>query len=399
MFCYTQIVAASIHKNTRLLTWFNLFEDFRPYHPIEVLYFFQVTGSFALSLLILSIYTLSSSIFEVPTGVLSDMIGRRKTIILGSLSATIGLILYAIGGSFWILAAGAVVGGLARSFFSGNNEALLHDSLAQEGKEGEYAEFLGRTSSMFQIGLAMSALLGGFIANVSFGWVLWLSVIPQFTCFLLSFRFIEPKVHVEKTTNVFHHLKGALKRFKENYKLRTLSLASIIDYGIGQTMHPFSSVFVATLWPIWGVGIYSFLNHFFAFISFWFAGRVIKKFNALKTLLGGKALSNVLNLIAYGYPTILSPIIVPITSLFFGFKTTAENSLMQKEFTNEQRATMGSINAFGGNLFFAIFAFAFGLAADRLGPARSLLVGEILLVPLLILYWKLFSHDRKIRSV
>lgn len=138
----------SSHKNIRLLTIFNLLLDFRPYAPIEILYFLQVTGSFATSLLIFSIATISACLAEVPTGLLSDMVGRRKTIILGSLCSTLGIALYAVGGSFWVLAAGAVFSGISKSFFSGNNDALLHDTLTQENQEHRYAEIVGKTSSI-----------------------------------------------------------------------------------------------------------------------------------------------------------------------------------------------------------------------------------------------------------
>jgi hypothetical protein len=159
-------------------------------------------------------------------------------------------------------------------------------------------------------------------------------------------------------------------------------------------MFSFISAFVVMLWPVWAVGISRFFNHLLAFISFWFAGRVMKKYEPLKTLLSGKIFSHMLNLIAFGVPTVASPALASVTSIFFGFKVTAENTLLQREFTDAQRATMGSLNAFFGSLFFAVFAFFFGLVADGLGPARTLLIGELLLLPILFIYLRLFSHHR-----
>jgi len=146
-----------LHKNIRLLTWHNFFTDFRPYAPVAILYFSAVSGSFALGLSVFSIEMLSSSVFEVPTGIVSDIVGRRKTIILGSLMAVLALILYALGTHYYILAIGSIFAGLARSFYSGNNQALLHDSLRQNHQEEEYAQYSGKTSSMFQWALAASA--------------------------------------------------------------------------------------------------------------------------------------------------------------------------------------------------------------------------------------------------
>ena len=55
-----------------------------------------------------------------------------------------------LGGSFAMLAVGAILEGLSFALFSGNNSALLYDSLQEENREAEYGEFEGKTSSMFQ---------------------------------------------------------------------------------------------------------------------------------------------------------------------------------------------------------------------------------------------------------
>jgi MFS family permease len=104
------------HRNIRILKWFNFFIDFRLYAPIAILYFSKVTGSFALGMSIFSITMIASALFELPTGIFSDKIGRRKTVILGATAAVLFSIFYAIGGSFWMIAIGAVFEGLSRSF-------------------------------------------------------------------------------------------------------------------------------------------------------------------------------------------------------------------------------------------------------------------------------------------
>ena len=69
-------------QNIRILTWFTFFTDFKLYAPLAIIYFAQVSGSFALGMAIFSIARISSALFEIPTGVFSDRIGRKKTIIL-----------------------------------------------------------------------------------------------------------------------------------------------------------------------------------------------------------------------------------------------------------------------------------------------------------------------------
>jgi hypothetical protein len=51
----------------------------------------------------------------------------------------------------------------------------------------------------------------------------------------------------------------------------------------------------------------------------------------------------------------------------------SKSSLMQKEFTDEQRATMGSLNSLAGSLFFSLISVMLGLVADQVGPTKALL--------------------------
>ena len=383
-----------LHRNIKLLTWFNFFTDFRPYAPVAIIYFASVTGSYSLGLAVFSIEMLSASIFELPTGILSDFIGRRKTIIFGALMAVLTLICYAVGTNFLILMIGSIFAGLARSFYSGNNEAFLHDSLKEYGQEEDYAEHSGKTSSMFQWALAGSALFGGIVAYFSFSVVMWLSLIPQLICLYISFLMIEPKIQDKSDkTNIYSHIKEAILKFKENSKLRLLSIASVFDYGVGETMYQFSSAFIALLWPVWAVGIYRMLSNILAAIGMNISGKVIKKCGYFKSFMPSKIYSHIVSLVAVIFPTVFSPLLMASSSFSYGIGSVAQNSMFQKEFTDKQRATMGSLNSLAGNLFFALFAFLFGFIADKLSPGQALIIGELIVLPVILIYWRLFKKD------
>ncbi|HYF05169.1 MAG TPA: hypothetical protein VEA59_03270 [Patescibacteria group bacterium] len=67
---------------------------------------------------------------------------------------------------------------------------------------------------------------------------------------------------------------------------------------------------------------------------------------------------------------------------------------MQERFTDQQRATMGSLNALAGSICFAIFAYIIGLFADKHGPAQAILLANILAVPNILLYWLAYKKNR-----
>lgn len=383
-----------IVRNIRLLSWLNFCTDFVFFAPVAILYFAHVTGSYALGMSIFSLAYVSSAIFEVPTGIISDLVGRKKTTILGAASSVLCVALYAIGGSYWWLALGALLQGLSRAFYSGNNDALLHDTLREIGKENEYHTYLGKTSSMFQVALAAASLMGGFMAARSYALVMWASVIPQICALLISTQIVEPKILNKKSTNIYSHLFESLKYFKENRKLRLLSIASAIKFGLGESGYFLRSAFIAGLWPLWAIGIASSLANTAAAASYYFSGRVIDRFKPFHVLNFEIISNRVMNLLALVFPNIISPALLGASGLTFGVGWVALGSLLQKEFSLKQRATMGSLNTLFGNITFGVCSVLVGILADRFDARTALIVTNVALFAPLFFYRKIFLHEQ-----
>lgn len=385
-------------KNVQLLSIFNFLIGFSLFAPLAIIYFSRVSGSYTLGASIFSITMLASAIFEVPTGIWSDRVGRRGTIILGSWARVIAFILYAIGLSYWWLVAGAIFEGLSRAFYSGNNDAFLHDTLADDNLENDYHEYQGKVSSTEQLAMGLSALLGGIIANFSFAYLMWFSVISQIVMLGISYLFIEPRARTRLNTNIYSHLKEAIILFVSNKKLRLLSFASMLGYSISEIKWEFTLAFTATVWPLWAIGISRMLPSFGASLSFYFSGKLIRKYGEIKILLADSIFGKIASFIAYGIPTIFSPIILAIPSILYGVGSIAEKTLMQKEFSDHQRATMSSLNSLGGSIGFAVMGIFLGGLADFMGPAKAMILLTLISLPIIYLYWLLFKNDRKIAS-
>lgn len=381
-----------ISKNVKLLAWFNFFTEFKLYAPLAIIYFSQVTHSYALGASIFSIAMLSSAFFEIPTGILSDFIGRKKTIMLGVICSILYTSLYALGFSYWILVLGAVLEGLSRSFYSGNNEALLHNSLSEMGNEDSYHHYLGKITSLLQLSAGISALIGGIVAGIYFPAIFWLSALAQVICFILSLKIIEPRPQGNKSGNIYNHLQEAIKYFVKNPKLRLLSISSVLSYGFGQASYQFRGTFYVSILPFWLIGIIAMLSNFGAAIGFYISGKVIDKLGSFKILLLGSIYTRIINLISLSIPSLLSPFLMTTTSPHQGISITAKNSLMQKEFTATQRATMSSLNSLLGSLFYGVVFFGIGLVADKLAPAHALIIMELIMILNIFIYWKLFKN-------
>ncbi len=380
----------SLRRNITLLYFINFFTDCIFFAPVAILYFSRVAGSFALGMSIFSIVTLSSAFLEIPTGIFSDFIGRKRTMILGSTFALLSTILYAIGGSYAMLVVGALLFGLSQSLYSGNNDAFLYETVDSFGEKDKYPEYSGKLSSMFQFGLAFSAIVGGFLVFHSYALLLWASVLPQMIVLALTFFLIEPRKHNRESTNVFSHLHISLHHIFSSAKLRNLTIVQSIRFAVGESAFRFRAAFVVTLWPVWAIGISNALSHIGAATGYLFSGKLLKRFGAYRLLSLEIVCNRIINFISLLYPTVASPALMGLTSISYGTGQVAIGGLLQKNYTDKQRATLGSVVSFFGSILFGITSVSLGFVADHIGPVYTLVLVNIILLTPLYFYKKIF---------
>jgi hypothetical protein len=238
--------------------------------------------------------------------------------------------------------------------------------------------------------------LGSVLANKSFMLVMWLSVISQIICLVISFFIQEPKIHIKKSANIYLHMKDAFLLIKSNKKLRMVSIAGMLGSAIGEATFQLQAAFYNTLWSLWAIGFAKFISYIGATLSFLYSGKLINKFKEIKVILAGSIYTRIINVIAVLIPTKLSPLLMSSTSIFYGSSTVAKNSLLQKEFSPHQRATIASLNSLGESLIFAVFAITLGAIGDRIGPAKTLFIAQLIALIGTYMYWKVFKNENKI---
>jgi MFS family permease len=80
---------------------------------------------------------------EVPTGVIADRLGRKRSINVALALQVVGEVLYIFADNYWLFAFTAVIAGLGFAFASGCVEALVYDSLNVQGREDEMSKAMG----------------------------------------------------------------------------------------------------------------------------------------------------------------------------------------------------------------------------------------------------------------
>lgn len=372
-------------KNIRLFRLFSFFDAFDFYIPLKIVYFYQITGSYTTAASIISFTWIFAALLELPTGIFSDLIGRKKTIVVGSLCSLLAYLMYALGFNYWIFILGAFLEGASRSFYSGNNNAYMHNVLSESGKENEYHHLYGLINSIMGTAGFLAALLSGFIAHWSITFFMWINLIPQLLAFITTI-FLKEIHHNNTQTNIYSHLKEALWEIKENINLRYLSLSSIFG-GAGLAAFEFQVAVYSAVWPTWAIGIARAIQEAGVIPGFFYAGKIIDKIGAVKIMTISMFTSVLGNILAGISKSFISPFFIMASLPLYGPSDTAEQSLLQKEFTEKQRATIASLNSLGSSIYFSIVLYICGIIANQYGPFVALIVTQIFIIP--SLYFKI----------
>jgi MFS family permease len=387
-----------MHSNIRYLLIFSFLNCFRPHWPIAIIYFHAVTGSFTAAMAVYSVAFFTQAICEVPAGSYSDKAGRRRTMMAGAVCASLSIFLYACGTSEYVLYCGGIFEGIARAFFSGTDTALLYESIPTDRRESQFKRYLGRIGSMYQLGLCLSAALCAVLSLYSVHLVVWVSVIPQLGSVWTTIRLIDvSEVHQRKDGITFLcSIKEALRLFFSNSKLRLLAIADTIDFGFGEALFYFQGAFFGAIVSPSIIGVTRCLNHFTGFIGFWCAATWIQRLGAKQTLMMATVSSTVIKLVAVIFPTTATPFLMAGSNITYGPSSTARGDLLQGEFSEEQRATMGSLVSLAGSLLFSCISLLLGVLADRIGLSLAMVLGITGSASALLLYRRLWMRHNLI---
>jgi MFS family permease len=182
-----------MNRNVKLLYSFSFFNPFMiviplwvPYlatHGITMRQFMELQAVFAIVILCA----------EVPTGLLSDLWGRKKTLLVGSTLKAITFSLLPLWSSYDGFLVYHVMMGIASALISGGDVALLYDSyLAAGGEKSRGTAVFGTMRLAGQSGAAVSGLLGGVVVTLSYGHLLWANAILSWIPVLLVLGVAEP---------------------------------------------------------------------------------------------------------------------------------------------------------------------------------------------------------------
>ncbi len=142
--------------------------EFQLWWPIWVVYL-QVKRGLSLTQITLmdAPFFVLIVLAEVPTGAVADRFGRRISLVLGSSLFAVAVFIFAIADSYPILLLSYGTWGLALTFQSGADMALLYDSLQAVGREGSFQKINSRLTALRSLSVLVAILLGAPLAEAT----------------------------------------------------------------------------------------------------------------------------------------------------------------------------------------------------------------------------------------
>lgn len=187
-------------------------------------------------------FTAGEVLFEIPTGIVADIWGRRISYLLGAITLATSTILYLLAwkmhAQFIWWAATSVLLGLGFTFFSGATEAWLVDALHFTNFKGTLESVFAKSQIVGGIAMLFGSVAGGFIAQrTNLGVPYILRALMLGITFVIAFFKMKDLGFAPSTSK--HPLKSMKKIFStsvefglKNPPVRWVMLASSFTTGV-----------------------------------------------------------------------------------------------------------------------------------------------------------------------
>ncbi len=353
---------------------------------------------------LITVRELMRNLMEIPSGVLADVFGRRRTLILSFLSYILSFIAFYLFSTYFAFVLAMIIYAFGDSFRTGTHKAMIFEYLNINNWADHKVNYYGHTRSWSQIGSALSSLAAAFLVFYSGNYqVIFLySIVPYVLDLMLiaSYpKYLEGSGVNWKDVSIGTTFRALFKEFKHSFLsikfVKTISnIASFSGYvrAVKDYLQPLIFMLVLSLPVSFSVsnerlsslvigGAYFVIYLLTSFASR-NAGRISGKFGDLslalnKTLVIGLFVGVISGLL-YSVGSVTWSV---LSVLFFISLFIIENirrpvgvSYLADLFDERIMATTLSVESQVKGIFAAILAPLMGFLADKIGIGQAMLI-------------------------
>ncbi len=384
---YRQGLEANIFK-------FNVFRIFtkRIYLPLIAIYSVTVAGVSLFELGIIAAVTSAVSLaLEVPSGYVSDKVGHKKSLVLGTFISALAPLSYIAFPTFSGALFGSVLFFGGYSFISGTLEAFIHETLLELDRDRDYGKVLGHAQAWGLMGNAILLALVPLLYPLNPMLPFLIAFFLQLINFFIALSFTTP-IKTKRSVQELEEIsfRNLVKSLRKNHDYVIFTFLGILT-AVSHKVPEFREIYLQELgFPIIYLGFLIAVASLLGGIASFNLHKITATFDA-KHFYMLDYLIVIAGTIAIG----LSSNLYLTSAAFVLFSAYGRNRkglidayVISQSPTRELKATYISILAFFEALSGIWIPLFLGYAVGTLGPRLGYIkFGLTLALPLLLLYF------------
>ena len=392
---------------------YGFLKNLRFFEPFFILFLLEKGLTFTQIGFLYSIREITKYLFEIPTGIIADALGRKKTMLWSFVAYIFSFLTFYFASHFAALAVAMIFFAFGDAFRTGTHKAMIFEYLKIKSWEDRRVDYYGGTRSCSQLGSALSSLIAAVIVfyGNSYQTVFLVSTLPYILNILLLLSYpdnLNGKITGKGIPGIRKRIKQILADLAENLKdkrkLKILFNVSSLSGYYKQTKDYLQYIIqtlaaTAIFLPAMNekqrtallTGIVFFILYLLTGRASKSAGNVRRLFSssekALNVLLFAGVSAGLLGGIFLHFSLYL-PSILFITAIYLieNFRNPAGVDYIAQNFKQENLATTLSTNSLIKTVYSAFLAVIFGWLSDMfdVGTAFSLVSAFMLIIALFI---------------
>ncbi|MEE0811016.1 MFS transporter [Blautia sp.] len=182
----------NIKKQLRKLYLYELISGFQIVDAVWVVFLLQRGFSIAQVGIAEGVFHVVSMCCEIPSGMVADLIGRKRTLVLSGLVSAAGSLCMILTNAFPMILVAMGLNALSYNLVSGAREALTYDSLLEAGAQEEYLRVSAIQEKLYLFVFAAANLFSVVTVSLGYEKGYLISMVQGICCSIVAFRIWEP---------------------------------------------------------------------------------------------------------------------------------------------------------------------------------------------------------------
>jgi MFS family permease len=331
--------------------------------------------------IVFSVGTIVGMLFEVPSGVVADRIGRRASLTLSFIGQAFSMLVMSLSTGFWGFLIGNALFWVANSLFSGTHSAFVYETLHELGRKRDVKKVFGKATYISQVSTGFLFVGVPLLAEYSLRLPFYINTVVLFAAAILTWSFTEPERIKSVAAEEGLQNTSAFKQFFSQPLLLSLSLATGFLSGINGILENFRQLYLDFIHldvAYFGLVYLAlrFITGYCGTKTEWLEGKIGRR--NLLLLLPAVSFATYIGLFLFN--SFYGLLFIVLDGIQGGLMRPVEQEYIQALVSNEKRVTFLSIDNLIQNLIRAGAVFFGGFAIDRFGIQYGFFFAALLVV-------------------